>query len=179
MIDPKVMETVTVDGCVYGIPYNAWYQGVIYNKDSFEKLGLKTPRTPEELDKVVTVCRENDITPFAVHLQENWKVANMTMQFLTEGVFSKDRGWGERFRSGETGFCADETVQEALRENRYICENTWDDAWTIAQYESDKRFAEGKAAMYLTGTWSLQSVELYTDALTLVFFPILWETDRN
>lgn len=171
MIDPKVMETVTVDGCVYGIPYNAWYQGVVYNKDIFEKLGLKTPRTPEELEKVVTVCRENDITPFAVHLQENWKVANMTMQFLTEGVFSKDRGWGERFRSGETGFCADEMVQESLRENRYICENTWDDAWTIDQYESDKRFAEGKAAMYLTGTWSLQSVELYTDAANFGIFP--------
>lgn len=171
MIDPKAMETVTVDGDVYGIPYNAWYQGVIYSKDIFAELGLKVPQTSEELNEIVTVCRENNITPFAVHLQENWKVANMTMQFLTEGVFSGDREWGERFRDRETGFCVDEAVQEALRENRYICDNTWDDAWTIDQYESDKRFAEGKAAMYLTGTWSLQSVEQYTDAVNFGIFP--------
>ncbi len=31
------LKEVTVNGAVYGIPYNAWYQGVIYNKDIFEK----------------------------------------------------------------------------------------------------------------------------------------------
>ena len=171
MIDSEAMETVTVNGNLYGVPYNAWYQGVIYNKDVFEGLGLEVPQTMEELDNVVAVCRENGIVPFAVHFQENWKVANMTMQFLTERVFVDDGEWGMRFRDGKTDFSNDETVQEALKENRYICENTWEDAWSIDQYECDKRFAEGEAAMYLTGTWSLQSAEQYTDAARFGMFP--------
>ncbi len=170
-IDPSAMETVTVDGNIYGIPYNAWYQGVIYNKEIFDRLELKVPQTQEELDDVVAACRKNNITPFAAHFQENWKVANMTMQFLTEEVFADDGGWGDRFRDGKVSFCKDEGVQRALRQNRYICENTWSDAWIIDQYESDKRFAEGEAAMYLTGTWSLQSVDQYTNAAHFGIFP--------
>lgn len=170
-IDPEAMETVTVDGKIYGMPYNAWYQGVIYNKDIFDELGLQVPNTQEELNQVVTVCRENNVVPFAVHYQENWKVANMTMQFLTEGVFAEDRNWGERFREGLVGFGSSADARNAVEQNRYICDNTWSDAWTIDQYESDKRFAEGKAAMYLTGTWSLQSVEQHTSEANFGIFP--------
>ena len=170
-IDSEAMETVTVDGKIYGMPYNAWYQGVIYNKDIFDELGLQVPSTLEELDQVVTMCRENNIVPFAVHYQENWKVANMTMQFLTEGVFADDRNWGQQFREGSVRFSSSTDARSAVEQNRYICENTWSDAWTIDQYESDKRFAEGKAAMYLTGTWSLQSVEQYTPAAHFGIFP--------
>ncbi|MCM1122671.1 MAG: extracellular solute-binding protein [Eubacterium sp.] len=170
-IDPAAMETVTVDGKVYGMPYNAWYQGVIYNKDIFDRLGLRVPNTLEELEQVVTACRENGVVPFATHYRENWKVANMTMQFLTEGVFAEERDWGERFREGAVTFSGSAEVRKAVEQNRYICENTWDDAWSIDQYESDKRFAEGKAAMYLTGTWSLQSMEQYTAENRFGIFP--------
>ena len=170
-IDQRALETVTVDGKVYGMPYNAWYQGVIYNKDIFEELGLQVPETPEELERVVMVCRQQEVVPFAVHLQENWKVANMTMQFLTEGVFAEDDGWGDRFREGTARFSGNAEVEDAIEQNRYLCENTWSDAWIIDQYESDKRFAEGKAAMYLTGTWSLQSVDQYTNEAHFGIFP--------
>lgn len=170
-IDLQAIETVTIDGNIYGMPYNAWYQGVIYNKGIFDRLGLDVPNTLEELKHAVAVCQENDVTPFALHLQENWKVANMTMQFLIEGILADDGKWGEKFRTGEVTFCDNEVVQAAVEQNRYICENTWDDAWTIDQYESDKRFAEGKAAMYLTGSWSLQSAEQYMNAARFGIFP--------
>lgn len=171
MMDLQAVETVTVNGNIYGMPYNAWYQGMIYNKDIFDSLGLDVPRTLGELDHVVAVCRGNDIVPFAMHLQENWKVANMTMQFLIEEVFVDQRDWGGKFRSGFVRFSDNESIQTALEQNQYICENTWSDAWTIDQYECDKRFAEGEAAMYLTGTWSLQSVDQYTNAARFGIFP--------
>lgn len=170
-IDPEAAETVTVDGKAYGMPYNAWYQGVIYNKDIFDALDLKAPETLEELDRVVTVCGDNDIVPFATHFQETWKVANMTMQFLTEEVFAEQEDWGGKFREGLVRFSGNAKVENAVEQNRYICEHTWSDAWTIDQYESDKRFAEGQAAMYLTGTWSLQSVEQYTNDTQFGIFP--------
>lgn len=37
-IQKDALKEVTVDGVVYGIPYNAWYQGVIYNKDIFKNI---------------------------------------------------------------------------------------------------------------------------------------------
>ena len=40
-IESWALDTVTSGGKVYGVPYNAWYQGVIYNKGIFEELDLE------------------------------------------------------------------------------------------------------------------------------------------
>ena len=68
-IEPWALETVTSDGKVYGVPYNAWYQGVIYNKGIFEELDLEPPETEEELEQVTERLKEAGIVPFAAHFQ--------------------------------------------------------------------------------------------------------------
>lgn len=162
-IDEEALETVLVDDKVYGIPYNAWYQGVIYNKKIFDDLGMQVPTTLDELAMVVDTCEEKKITAFASHFQESWKIANMSMQFFVESELADNPEWGDMFRKEEIGFQQNQVMMECLQQNQYILEHTWSDAATIDQYESDKRFAEGQAAMYLTGTWSLQSLDQYTD----------------
>lgn len=162
-IDKEALETVIVEDKVYGLPYNAWYQGVIYDKKIFDELGVSSPTTLEELDMIVALCEAKGITAFASHFQESWKIANMSMQFFIESVFAEDDSWGEMFRGEEIGFQQNQVMMECLQQNEYILNHTWSDAGTIDQYESDRRFAEGQAAMYLTGTWSLQSLDQYTD----------------
>ena len=76
----EALGSVTVDGEMYGMPYNAWYQGVIYNKNIFEIYGLAPPSTMEELQDITHTLKQAGIVPFAAHFQESWKVANMTMQ---------------------------------------------------------------------------------------------------
>ena len=70
-IQKDALKEVTVDGVVYGIPYNAWYQGVIYNKDIFKKYKLTPPTTGEELEDVVACLEKKGIVPFASHFQES------------------------------------------------------------------------------------------------------------
>ena len=45
MIKQDALDLVTVDGTVYGLPFNAWYQGVLYNKKIFDTYGLEVPQT--------------------------------------------------------------------------------------------------------------------------------------
>lgn len=94
------LKEVTVDGAVYGIPYNAWYQGVIYNKDIFQKYKLTPPTTREGLEEVVACLERKGIVPFASHFQESWEVANMTMQYMMNEIFDKMPDWGDQFRKG-------------------------------------------------------------------------------
>ena len=49
-ISQKELDEVTINGEIYGIPYNTLYQGVLYNKSIFEELDLEVPET--ELDSV-------------------------------------------------------------------------------------------------------------------------------
>ncbi|MHB8130013.1 MAG: ABC transporter substrate-binding protein [Mobilitalea sp.] len=170
-INEQALQAVTLEGVVYGLPYNAFYQGVIYNKDIFEKFDLKPPTTLKELKEIVSILKESQMVPFASHFQESWNVGNMTMQFLMNDIFSEEPNWGERYRKGEVEFRGNDKIEVCLEQNQYILANSWTDAMIIDQYESDRRFLEGEAAMYLTGSWSLQSVNQYDEDQEYGMFP--------
>lgn len=162
-IDEDVRKSVSIDGTMYGLPYNAWYQGVLYNKKIFEQYGLCVPKTRQELNEIVDKLESENIIPFASHFQETWNVGNTTMQFLIGDVFQKEEDWGGQFREEKVGFAKNPVIQKCFQQNEYVLSHSFADAMMIDQYECDKRFAEGGAAMYLTGSWSLQAFEQYAE----------------
>ncbi len=170
-IDERALRSVLVDGEVYGLPYNAWYQGVLYNKKLFRELGLTVPGTPREMEVLIKRLEEEGITPFASHFQESWNVANMTMQHMMNTVFLKEPDWGDRFREGEVSFQGNEKIRHCFEENEKILQTSWEDALRLEQYESDSRFIQGEAAMYLTGSWSMQFVNQYGENMEFGIFP--------
>lgn len=170
-IEETAKDTVTVDGAFYGIPYNLWYQGVIYNKKIFEKYQLDIPDTRQELEHTVNVLEKNGMVPFAGHFQENWSVGNTTMQFMLNDIFETDPLWGDGFRKGVKNYSDNEIIRDCMECNRYILEHTWEDALVVDQATCDNRFDNGEAAMYLTGTWSLQFANQYQQSDAYGIFP--------
>lgn len=165
------LPSVTINEKAYGLPYNALYQGVLYNKDIFDKYHLTVPSTQAELDKIVQTLKKADITPFASHFQESWNVGNMTMQFAMNEVFNHSPSFGDDLRIGKKSFSLSPEFQSCLKLNKYILDYTWDDVWVIDQNAADLRFANKEAAMYLTGSWSLQAIHAHTNDLRLGIFP--------
>ena len=147
-------------------------RGVIYNKEIFKQYGLGVPKTREELDNIVEVLKANGVVPFASHFQENWSAGNMTMQFMLNDIFAKDATWGDAFRSGRENFLGNEGGS-ILYGVQQICllENSFEDALAVDQAVCDNRFDNGEAAMYVTGTWSLQFANQYEKSDTYGIFP--------
>ncbi len=170
-IEDYALQAVTVDGRAYGVPYNAWYQGVIYNKKIFRSLGLTPPKTEEELCEVVRRLKEHNIVPFAAHFRESWKVANMTMQYMMNDIFCDAPDWGIQFREGKQDFSGNEQIRHCFSNNQMILENSWEDAMQLEQVQSDSRFIQGEAAMYLTGSWSMQFADQYGGDMEFGIFP--------
>lgn len=170
-IEDYALQAVTVDGKVYGVPYNAWYQGVIYNKEIFRRLDLKPPKTEEELQEMIQCLKAHQIVPFAAHFQESWKVANMTMQYMVNDIFSSNPQWGTQFREGRRHFSDNPQIIHCFSNNQMILENSWEDAMQLEQIQSDSRFIQGEAAMYLTGSWSMQFASQYGDDMDFGIFP--------
>lgn len=171
LVKEEAMLGVTIDGTAYGLPFNAWYQGVIYNKEMFELYGLRVPETQDELEQVIERLKQHGITPFASHYQESWTLGNTTMQFMMNEIFNMVPDWGDRFRRGEVSFSDSPAVKRCMEYNRKILENSWVDALSIDQYECDNRFTNGEAAMYLTGSWSLQFANQYSSGDEYGIFP--------
>lgn len=170
-VDPEALERVTVDGTIYGLPYNTLYQGVLYQREIFEKLGLDVPRTRQELAHVVEVCEQAGVTPFAVNYGDIWAVGNMTMQLWMNDLFLQYPDWSEGLDKTNSGFMTEPLVRDALEQCRYMREHSFEDAMQINQAECDKRFAQGEAAMYMTGTWTLQTLSQLTPELKIGLFP--------
>lgn len=171
LIDREALEAVTVDGTVYGLPFNAWYQGVLYNKNIFRTHGIAVPKTLEELSQAEAALTASGITPFASHFQENWNLGNTTMQFMMNEIFCSTPDWGDQFREGRQNFSDSPKVGLCMENNKEILKNSWEDALNIDQYECDNRFVGGQAAMYLTGSWSLQFAGQYSSWDEFGIFP--------
>jgi ABC-type glycerol-3-phosphate transport system substrate-binding protein len=170
-VDANYLRTLTFDGLTFGVPYNALYQGVFYNKDIFATYGLRPPRTRDELKAVVARLKAAGVTPFASHFEESWYVGNIAMQFAIGDVFGPVPDWGDRFRAGKTSFARSEAFQNCFLAIRSLRENSWPDALGIDQNECDERFANGKAAMYVSGSWSLQTFAAVNSRMSVGIFP--------
>ena len=165
------LESVSVDGKIFGIPYDMLYQGVLYNKDIFEEHQLEPPRTIRELENVVTRLSRANVTPFASHFMENWYTANIKMQFAANRVFADDPGWGDEFRGGRRSFSDSGEFISCFNEVKFVFENSWEDSMLVTQRECLRRFSNGEAAMFVTGTWSVQTLQLIHPEMSVGIFP--------
>lgn len=170
-VKPDSLADVRVDNKIYGIPYNENYQGVIYNKAIFRRLGLTPPTTTAELQHIVDVCSSNNVTPFAYCCQDDYSVISNTMQFMLNEIFKNDDDWGTKFRMGLTFIDTCKEVVPCFENNKYMLDHSWTDASQIEKYACDTRFATGKAAMYMTSTWVLSSIKQNSDNQNFGIFP--------
>ncbi|BBF45380.1 ABC transport system, sugar-binding protein [Lachnospiraceae bacterium KM106-2] len=148
---------VTIDGKTYGLVYNALYQGVYYNKKMFKDNGWEIPKTMDDLQKIINDCKKKGITPFASHMVDTWSIGNVTMQFAMNDVFNKDPKWGDKFRKGEESFSKSKAFQTAYKYNDLIYKNTFKDTFSTEQTDCDAKMVQGKAAMKVSGSWSIQN----------------------
>ena len=159
LVRPGALGSVTVGGQVYGLPYNTFYQGILYNKNLFHLWGLEVPRTPDQLGAVVRTLESHGIVPFASHFVETWYAGNVFMQLALGEVLGQDATWGQRFREGRLSFGTSAEMAWCFDQIRYLYRHTWTDAAVIDQAEADQRFARGEAALYPTGSWTLQNID--------------------
>ena len=85
----------------------------------------------------------------------------MTMQYMMNEIFGKIPDWGDQFRKGNQNYEGNAEVRNCFKNNQFILNHTWEDAFLYDQFECDSRFVRGEAAMYLTCSWSMQFSSQY------------------
>ena len=157
-ISADVINDVRIGNSIYGVPYNEDYFGVIYNKDIFDRLALDIPVTKSELEKTVRILQENKITPFAFTCGDRANICSDTMQFMINEIFKYNTGWGDDFRMGRVFFDQSREASACFENNGYMLQHSFDDSMKLEKYECETRFAQGEAAMYVTGTGEMSRI---------------------
>ncbi|HSN67187.1 MAG TPA: extracellular solute-binding protein, partial [Fusibacter sp.] len=151
----NVKATVSVDGKLLGVPLESQAWGVLYNKTIFEELKLEAPKTLTELKNIVEVLKANDYTPFMLAFQEQWVPQLMTALTLGGKVSGEIPDWVERMNKNEGSYSE---VADIFGPIDLIMENGTNRAMEVGSEAGAADFANGKAAMFVQGTWAAGTI---------------------
>jgi raffinose/stachyose/melibiose transport system substrate-binding protein len=145
----------TDDGkATYCVPMAAVIHGFIYNKDAFDKLGLKPPTTVPEFFAVLDKIKaDGTYVPLAMGTKEGWETASMGYQNI-----------GPTYYKGEQGRLALIHGKEKLTDPEWVepfaVLAKWKpylgDGFEAQAYaDSQNLFTLGRAAIYPAGSWEI------------------------
>jgi multiple sugar transport system substrate-binding protein len=153
-IRPNVMETVQDgDGSVYGIPYQVYTMGLVYNRGLFEKAGLDPDAPPATWDEVREAAKaisdKTDAQGFQIMTAENtggWTLSALSYAF--GGEMETPDGGDTPAVYAETGATAD--ALEYLRTLRWE-DGSMGDNFLVNGDDQRNDFAAGKVGMIVNG----------------------------
>jgi raffinose/stachyose/melibiose transport system substrate-binding protein len=165
----NVKKTITHDGkiLVVAIESQAW--GVLYNKKIFNELNLSAPETLNELEKITETLKQNGYTPFLLAYQEQWVPQLMTALTLGGKVSGEVPDWVERMYAGDGSY---EEMRDIFGPIDLIMKNGNDRAMELGSELGAADFANGKAAMFVQGTWASGTIMQTNPDMELGVFPL-------
>ncbi|MFF2890815.1 extracellular solute-binding protein [Paenibacillus sp. NPDC057967] len=128
-----------------------------YNKDLFEQHNVKVPTTWTELMAAVKTFNDNKITPIALGNKAPWVAQSTIIGSLADRVTGTD--WFLKAVKGEASF-QDQVFVDALGKFKELVDNKafQDGANSIDNTQAEQYFIQGKAAMMISGAWTLTNL---------------------
>lgn len=162
-IDPSYLSLEKAsNGSVYQLAYGGGANAFVYNKELFEKAGIKNlPRTTNELASVCNTLQSHDITPLC-HFQAGgyWNYMNETwfaqydgMDYYTNSFYACTDENGnspskEAFTKKDGRYEVLKACEKIITPNYVLAGSNTSDHVTI-----QTAFLNGKAAMMINGPW--------------------------
>lgn len=177
-INPGVQDILadlgTYEGEVNSLGYVNNADGIIYNREIFEREGLEVPETWDELIALCQTLQERGIAPFATSLAENWTAMpswNAIGAYYTQdGFFDEMRAEGDAVGpDAPVSFEAD--FPEAMAKQAELFQYSQEGYRGASYDDSTSLFAQGEAAMMLQGIWALSPVKAVNPDIDAAIFP--------
>lgn len=174
---PKTLDGVSVNGKVFGLPFNQEGYGFVYNKAIFEKAGINAQEitTYEKLVEAVKILdmKKAELgikSVFALPAKETWVTGlHLSNVFLSPEFEGDIKG---TFEAKNVEFKYANQFKDILDlQNKYSAQPTVSLDYS---QQVEKLFSTGKVAMIQQGNWILGSVEQIDPELAknIGFLPI-------
>jgi len=136
-------------GDIYFMPQSWYWWAVYYNKQVFDRLGLKIPTNWAEFLQVCEVLKQNGVSPIAMGAKETWTVGGW-FDYMNSAVNGGE--FHQKLTMGEVAY-TDPRVRKTfeylidLSQKGYFQPNATSYAWQ----EAATLLFKGEAGMYLMG----------------------------
>ena len=168
---PSVLAPwATHDGMPYGVPFTATSHGIYYNQDLFEQLGLEVPETWEELLATAQAIKEDGCIPLANGSKDQWTSAEIIFMNLAPNFIGGREGRME-YLTGKRCF-NDEYVVATFQAVADLGALFPENHELFGYIDSLQLFVQGKAAMWMSGSWDIPYFEKAEPAFSWSVFAI-------
>ena len=147
----------TKEGIPYGVPFTATSHGIYYNADIFEALDLSIPETWEALLTTAQRLQDAGYIPFANASKDLWTMAEIVFMNLAPNFIGGREG-RMAYLNGERCF-NDEHVVAAFQAVEDLAPFFPEDHALLGYLDSLQLFLQGKAAMWMSGSWDIPYLE--------------------
>lgn len=170
-------ECASLDGKIMGLPVQMSANGIVYNKEVFEKYNLDIPKTFTELEEVCKVLKENGITPFANQFKDDWLLG----QLLNYGFANVENTseFIEKLNSGEAKIAETQEMKDLMKVLDLMLEYGQDKPLDAGWNEAAATFAQGKQAMIFEGMWANDTVAEIAPDMEIGLFALPLTEDAN
>jgi raffinose/stachyose/melibiose transport system substrate-binding protein len=152
---PGALDTNTYDGKLYGVPVSMDFWVVYYNKKLFKDAGIDhVPTTLDELYALIPRFKAKGIVPMTTDGKDAWPLS-ITFDQLVWRI-AGERDLPRRALERKIKFTDPVFVQAARELQQLVKSNLFQEDLMVSDYGAARNlFGQGKAAMYLMGSWEL------------------------
>lgn len=146
-----IIDRLSTDGEIYGVPYHARGMGIWYRKDMFDQYGISVPTTYDELEAVCTTLADNGKYCASFGGKFGWHTMRLVDYFLEgtcgpethDAINAREESWDQ------------ECVVAAFERLKKWVDNKWlvPDFLAVAPNDARMPMYLGDAAMVYEGPW--------------------------
>lgn len=176
-IIPEAIENWTADdGKVFGVGYISTSEGIYYNKDLLTQLGITEPTSWEDLMAAAQKIKDAGYVPFANASGDSWTIATLLLQNWIPSVIGGVDGRMAYF-NGEKCLNDADFVQafKQVQDLAPFLPEGWE---ALTYYDSQQLWLQGKAAMWLGGSWDIPAFETEAPAFQWGVMPVPPANDK-
>ena len=164
----------TEDNGFLGIPFMQQFLLSYYNKDMFEKYGLKAPTTWEELISNCKTLKDNGITPIALGHKDTWVTQILPYSLNATAVQDADPNFYKGTADGTSKFADNAGWLDTLNKYMDLINNGYvnEGSLSLSSEQMYEMFVNKEAAMTFTGTWGDANIYDLKPDFSVGGFPI-------
>jgi multiple sugar transport system substrate-binding protein/raffinose/stachyose/melibiose transport system substrate-binding protein len=133
---------------------------VFYNKDIFAKNNITVPKNWAEFMQVVAKLKAAKVTPIELAGGEPWSASMPLVGLISANVLGKNKNWIQDRYADKVKWADADVVAAVQKQRDLITAGAFDKGALGVNYaDANKQFLDGKAGMYLMGSWFIGQIK--------------------
>ncbi len=166
----RLVPWSTEEGIPYGVPFAATSHGIYYNQDIFEAADVSVPENWEALLETAAALEQAGYIPFANATKEDWPIAEIMFMNVVPNFIGGREG-RLAYLNGKRCF-NDAHVVAAFQAMQDLVPYLPEDHALLGYIDSLQLFLQGKAALWMSGSWDIPYLEEANPDFTWSVFAI-------